>query len=102
MPEMIELTPHDSATLNRLARFVRLPAERRQEILSEIEAEDARRVGEVLLDPLKYSEAGPEVQATVDHFHQWMEANRHLAREREKRRQAARARRMPPALASQP
>jgi hypothetical protein len=93
---MVELTPHDSAALSRLVQFTGLPPQKRQEILEEIKAEDARRVGEVLLDPQKYPEAAPEVQATVTRFQEWMEANRRLAREREKRRQAARARHTPP------
>ena len=91
MSAMVELSPHDSAALSRLIRFDRLPAYQRHEILQEIEAADARLVGEVILDPQKYMEAPEKVRATVDRFKEWMAANRRLAGEREKRRRAARA-----------
>ena len=93
MQSMVELTPHDSAALSRLIRFEGLPIEKRREIFGEIEAPDARKVGEVFLDPAKYDGATPAVQATVNRFREWMDANRRLARQRATRRRAAQARR---------
>ena len=89
---MVQLTPHDSSALSRLVRFDRLPADKRQEIFDELQAEDARKVGEVVLDPQKYSSAPEPVRATVDRFQQWSEANRRLGKQRALRRQKARAR----------
>lgn len=88
----MELTPHDSAALSRLVQFDRLPAERRKEILAELESEEARMVGEVVLDPEKYSASTAPVRATVDRFREWLEANRRLGRQRALRRQSARGR----------
>jgi hypothetical protein len=102
MSAMVELTPHDSAALSRLVRFERLPPKKRLEILEEIQADDARRVGEIVLDPQKLAEATPEVQATVARFRQWQEANRRLARDRAKRQRVAQARRSPATAISQP
>lgn len=102
MPEMVELTPNDSSALARLIRFDGLPLEKRREILGEIQAADARAVGEIFLEPERYDGASPKVQATVNRFREWMDVNRHLAKERAKRRRSVRARNTPPALASQP
>ena len=89
---MVESTPHDSATLSRLVQFVSLPAEKRQEIFDEIEAPEARTVGEGVLDPEKYSGASPAVQATVDRFNQWLQANRRVGRQRANGRRTGRLR----------
>jgi hypothetical protein len=90
---MVTLTVHDSGALSRLARFSRLPPETRQSILNEVQAPDARQVGEVLLHPEKYETASPEVKATVDRFNAWVEVNRRLLRQRAIRRRTAEARR---------
>jgi hypothetical protein len=90
---MVELTPHDSGALSRLAQFPRLALDRREAILGEIQAQDARQVGEVLLDPSKYQAAPSQVRATVDRFNAWLKANRRLGKQRASRRVAARARR---------
>jgi hypothetical protein len=90
---MVTLTVHDSGALSRLAGFSRLPPEKRQAILDEVQAEDARQVGEVLLHPEKYETASPEVKATVDRFNAWLEVNRRLSRQREIRRRTADAQR---------
>ena len=75
------LTPHDSSVLSRLVQF-RLPEQRRLELLSGIEDEDARKVGEVVLDPQKYDGASADVRASVDRFNGWHEANRRLGKQR--------------------
>jgi hypothetical protein len=89
---MVQLTPHDSAVLSRLVQFGRLPAEKRKEILSEVESAEARMVGEVVLDPQRYSESTPEVRATVDRFQEWSRTNRRLGRHRTAHRRPARTR----------
>ena len=98
---MVELSPHDAAALSRLVRFALLPADKRQKIFEDILADDARMVGEIILDRQKYEEAPPKVQATVDRFLKWRDVNHRLAEQRASRRRAARARRSPAATASQ-
>jgi hypothetical protein len=88
---MVQLTPHDSAVLSRLVQFGRLPAEKRRELLGELESEDARRVGEVVLDPQKYAESPEQIRATFDRFEQWLQANRRLGRRRAIRRRTGRS-----------
>ena len=89
---MVQLTTHDSAVLTRLVQFSRLPIEKRRQILNELKSEEARRVGEAVLDPQKYSESATEVRETVDRFTQWSQANRRITRHRTARRQATRSR----------
>lgn len=89
---MVELTPHDSAALSRLVQFEGLPGERRKEILDGLESEEARMVGEAVLDPQKYSESTAPVRETVDRFRLWSENNRRLGRQRALRRRSARGR----------
>jgi hypothetical protein len=86
---MVQLTPHDTAVLSRLVQFGRLPDEKRK-LLEELRANEAKMVGDALLDKLKYSEAPPRVRATVDRFREWSVANRRLGRLRTGRRRVAR------------
>ena len=88
----MQLTPHDSAVLGRLVQFGRLPPERRKEILEDLKSDEARMLGEAVLDRQKYSESPQPVRATVDRFQQWSEANRRLGRLRRVRRRTARTR----------
>jgi|SRR5580700_1159234 hypothetical protein len=90
---MVQLTPHDSAVLSRLVQFVQLPVQKRKEILSELESDEAKMVGEAVLDPQKYAESSELVRATVDRFREWSQANQRLGRLRTVRRRAARTRR---------
>jgi hypothetical protein len=89
---MVQLTPHDSAVLTRLVRFGRLPIEKRREILGELEGEDARRVGEAVLDSQKYSESSDQVRATVDRVQKWLDQNRRSVRLRPVHRRSGRSR----------
>jgi hypothetical protein len=89
---MVPLTPHDSAVLTQLVQFSRLSLEKRKEILEQLKSEDARKVGEVVLDRHKYATSPADVRATVDRFDQWLEANRRLGRQRSIRRRTARVR----------
>lgn len=88
---MVQLTPHDSSVLSRLVQFRRLSKERRQEIWSELESPDAKKVGEVVLDPERYHTSPQAVRDTVDRFKQWFEANQKAGRQRAVRRRAGRS-----------
>lgn len=88
---MVQLTPHDSAVLSRLVQFGRLPVEECRKLLSDLVSEDARMVGEVVLDPQKYAESPEQIRATVDRFEQWLQANRPLGRRRAIRRRSGRS-----------
>ena len=83
---MVQLTPHDVAVLSRLVQFRRLPPDKRAALVRTLTAEDARRVGEVILDQKKYAESNPAIKETVDRFRQWEQANRRLGQKRVLRR----------------
>ena len=89
---MVQLTPHDSAVLSRLVQFSGLPDEKRRELLGELQSDDAKMVGEVVLDRQKYDESPEQVRATVDRFEEWLKANRRLGRGRTIRRRTGRSR----------
>ena len=89
---MALLTPHDANVISELVQFAGMPEDRKRELLAKLEEEDARMVGEALLDPQKYSDATPEVQATVDRYRAWAENNKRLRRQREARQRSSRGR----------
>ena len=89
---MTLLTPHDANVIAELAQIGGMPEEAKTELLAKLEEEDARMVGEALLDPKKYSDAKPEVRATVDRYRAWVENNKRLRRQREARRHSSRSR----------
>jgi hypothetical protein len=83
---MVELSSHDSIALMRLVQYDGLPMERRRQIFSEILEDDAKAVGEVVLDPDRYSLAPERVQATVDHFREWRKRNLEMSQIKKGRR----------------
>ena len=90
---MVRLSPHDSAVLSRLVQFGSLSEQKRQAIFDELESAEARRVGEAVFDPKKYSTSSALVRATVDRFRKWSEANRRIGERRTVRFRTARVRR---------
>ena len=52
-----------------------------------MKADDARLVGEAVLDPQKYLKSSDEIRATVDRFKEWLEANKKIGTLRLARRQ---------------
>ena len=50
----------------------------RREFLEDVKADDARLVGEAVLDPQKYLKSSDEIRATVDRFKEWLEANKKI------------------------
>jgi len=87
---MVRLTPHDSSAMSALAQLARLSDEGKTELLNELQAPEARLVGEAFLDPQKYAESPDHIRATVDYFREWVENNKRLRREREARRSSSR------------
>ncbi|SPF31779.1 hypothetical protein SBA4_1020007 [Candidatus Sulfopaludibacter sp. SbA4] len=84
---MVELTPHESSVLTRIIVYSRVPG--REKAVEELSG-DARKVGEVFLDPSKYSEMTDDVREAVDHFRLWLENNRRLREKRLARSRRAR------------
>jgi hypothetical protein len=70
-----------------LVQFDRLPEVERREFLEDVKADDARLVGEAVLDPQKYLKSSDEIRATVDRFKEWLEANKKIGTLRLARRQ---------------
>jgi hypothetical protein len=83
---MVELTSHDTLVLSRLVQFSRLPLDKRKELVDELKSEDARAVGEAILDEQKYAGSDPKIKETVERFRQWHQANRRLGQKRMVRR----------------
>jgi len=82
---MVKLTPHDATTLSRLTQFHRLPDEKRREILDELESQEARQVGEAILDSGKLAESSEAIRETAIRYQQWLENNQRLGRLRRSR-----------------
>lgn len=87
---MVELTPQDAAVLGRLVRFDRLPLDDRKELITKLKTDNAKRVGEALLDEKKYLESDQSVKATVDRFRNWRLTNKRLTQKRVARRRKVR------------
>jgi len=89
---MALLTPHDADVIAELVQFRGMPEEKKKELLAELEEDDAKLVGEVLLGFREYSAVSPEVQATVTRYRAWVENNRRLRLKREARQRSSRSR----------
>jgi len=82
MVTMVELTPHDATVLSRLVQFHRLPPEKRRDILDELESQEARQVGEAILDSGRLAESSEAIRETAVRYQQWLENNQRLGRRR--------------------
>jgi hypothetical protein len=89
---MTLLTPHDANVIAELVQFRGMPEDKKKELLAELQEEDARLVGQVLIGVREHSSVSPEVRATVDRYRAWVENNKRLRRQRDARRRSSRSR----------
>ncbi len=81
---MVELTPHDASVLSRLVQFHRLPGEKRRGILDELKSDEARQVGEAILDPDRLATSPDPIRETAIRYQQWLANNQRIGRLRRK------------------
>jgi hypothetical protein len=76
---MIQLSPSDSSILTRVVQYTRIPVRQRLELLSGA-SKPARKIGRILLEIDKPTDAEPDVRAAADAFKRWLASNRRTVR----------------------
>jgi len=85
---MIKLSPKDASVLARIAQYLQLPEEQRKQMLADIDDEDARRVGAILLGEVSSEspDISPDIRETAEELRSWSTMSRAATSRRSSRK----------------